>query len=60
MSSADTITPIATVRKWIRKRVRGEVQFKEWPENYHEIHNDMNKEEILDFAVHWIEEKLKL
>jgi alpha-beta hydrolase superfamily lysophospholipase len=57
---ADTITPIAAVRKWTRERVNGDVQLKEWPENYHEIHNDINKEEILDFAVHWIEEKLKL
>jgi alpha-beta hydrolase superfamily lysophospholipase len=58
--AADTITPIAAVRKWIRKRVRGEVQFKEWPENYHELHNDINKEEVLTFAVRWIEEKLKI
>jgi alpha-beta hydrolase superfamily lysophospholipase len=58
--AADIITPIGGIRKWIRERVRGEVQFKEWPENYHEIHNDINKEEILDFAVHWIEEKLKI
>jgi alpha-beta hydrolase superfamily lysophospholipase len=58
--SADSITPIAGVRKWIQKRVKGDVQFKEWPGNYHELHNDINKEEILTFIIHWIEEKLKI
>jgi alpha-beta hydrolase superfamily lysophospholipase len=57
---ADTITPIEGIRKWMGKRVKGDVQFKEWPENFHELHNDLNKEEILTFAVHWIEEKLKI
>jgi alpha-beta hydrolase superfamily lysophospholipase len=58
--AADSITSIDAVRKWIQKRVKGEVQFKEWPANYHELHNDINKEEVLTFAVRWIEEKLKI
>ena len=57
---ADQITPIAGIRKWTRDRVRGDVQLKEWPENYHELHNDMNKEEILTFVIHWLEEKLRI
>jgi len=56
----DSTTPIDGIRKWTRKRVRGDVQFKEWPGNFHELHNDINKEEILTFAVYWIEEKLKI
>ena len=57
---ADIVTPIDGIRKWIRKGVRGEVQFEEWPENYHELHNDLNKVEILDFIVNWIEAKLNI
>jgi alpha-beta hydrolase superfamily lysophospholipase len=56
----DSTTPIQWVRKWMRKKVRGNVQYKEWPGNFHELHNDMNKEEILTFAVRWIEEKLNI
>jgi alpha-beta hydrolase superfamily lysophospholipase len=57
---ADMITPIDGIRKWVRKGLKGDVQFKEWPENYHELHNDINKEEILDFAVRWMGAKLKI
>lgn len=44
--TADNITPIQGVRKWIRKKVRGDVLFIEWPGYLHELHNDLNKEEI--------------
>jgi len=57
---ADIVTPIKGIREWVRKRVIGDVQFKEWPGNFHELHNDLNKEEILTFVVRWIEEKLKI
>jgi alpha-beta hydrolase superfamily lysophospholipase len=57
---ADTTIPIEGIRKWTRRRVEGDVQFKEWPGNSHELHNDLNKEEILTFAVRWIEEKMKI
>lgn len=58
--AADSITPIRAIRKWTQKRVRGDVQFKEWPGNFHELHNDINKEEVLTFDVRWIEEKLNI
>lgn len=58
--AADTITPIKGVRGWIRQRVRGDAQFKEWPLNHHELHNDLNKEEVLDYLVRWIKDKLKI
>jgi acylglycerol lipase len=56
----DIITPINGIRKWVQKRVKGDVKFQEWPGNFHELHNDLNKEEILTFLVRWIEEKLEI
>ena len=57
---ADRTTPIVGIRKWVRKRVQGDVQMKEWLENYHELHNDTNKDEVFTFIVHWLETKLKI
>jgi acylglycerol lipase len=56
----DAITPIKGIRRWVRKHVKGDVQFKEWPGNFHELHNDLNKEEVLNFAGLWMEEKLNI
>ena len=58
--AADTITPIKGIKEWVRQRVRGDVQFKEWPSNFHELHNDLNKEEILDHVVRWMKVKLNI
>jgi hypothetical protein len=38
--------PIREIRKWIRRKIRDNFEFKDWPENFHELHNDLNKEEI--------------
>jgi alpha-beta hydrolase superfamily lysophospholipase len=56
----DSVTPINGIRTWVQERLRGTVHFREWPGNFHELHNDLNKEEILDFAVLWIEDKLNI
>ena len=59
--TADTITPIETIRKWARERVKGDhVKFKEWPDHLHELHNDKNKDEILNHALDWIKESLNM
>jgi len=57
---ADVITPIDGIRKWAYERVEGDVEFKEWPGNFHELHNDLNRAEILTFDVLWIREKLNI
>lgn len=33
--------------------------FKEWPGMYHEIHNEIGKEEVLQYALDWLEGRLK-
>jgi acylglycerol lipase len=57
---ADIITPILGIEKWVQKRVRGDVTFKSWPEHFHELHNDLGKEEILSYVIAWIEQKLNI
>ncbi|UJR17637.1 hypothetical protein I4U23_004533 [Adineta vaga] len=57
---ADTITPINGIKKWVRKRVRGDVTFRIWPGHFHELHNDLGNEEILSHMTIWIEKKLKI
>jgi acylglycerol lipase len=58
--AADTITPIRGIQKWAQKRMRGDFTFKSWPEHFHELHNDLGKEEILSYAIAWIEQKLNI
>ncbi|UJR17289.1 hypothetical protein I4U23_004184 [Adineta vaga] len=52
----DTVTPIETIQKWAAERVKGDdVTFKDWPNHMHELHNDLNREEVLENVLHWIE-----
>ncbi len=37
------------------KRITSEVTFIEWPGNYHEIHNDVNRKEVFQTVLEWIE-----
>ncbi|MEM9823745.1 MAG: lysophospholipase [Bacteroidota bacterium] len=37
------------------QNVSGLVQHKEWPNLYHEIHNEANADEIFNFALQWME-----
>lgn len=36
----------------------GKSELKLWPGLYHEIHNEPNKGEVLEFILHWIEKQL--
>ena len=51
----DGSAPISRVRRWNRRRVRGNnATFKEWPKHMHELHNDLEKEKVLLYAAEWI------
>jgi len=57
----DKITPIEVIRKWVGERVKGEDRtFKEWPKHYHELHNDLEREEVLDYALEWIKKRFNI
>ena len=40
------------------QRISGDIQYKEWPGLYHEIHNEPEKEEVFEYMKSWIESKL--
>ena len=57
----DTITPIEIIRKWATERVKAkELEFKEWPGHYHELHNDLGREDVLNYALEWIKKNLNI
>ena len=35
-----------------------DINYKEWEKLYHELHNELNNDEIFEFVYNWIEEKL--
>lgn len=51
----DGITsPLGTVE--LSKITEGDVTLKLWKGMYHEIHNEIDKQEVLDFMLNWMEE----
>ncbi len=56
----DEVTPIAIISRWAQERVKGDVTFKAWPKHYHELHNDLGKEDVLNHALDWIKQHLKI
>jgi len=53
--AADTITPIEIIHRWASERVKGDdIEFKEWPNHLHELHNDLQRKEVLDYVFEWI------
>jgi len=40
------------------KHLKKDIEYKEWEGSYHELHNELNKDEIFDFVHNWLEQKL--
>ena len=40
------------------KKAGKNVVFKEWEGLYHELHNELEKDQIFDYVLNWIEQKL--
>lgn len=57
----DKVTPVETVRKWAQERVKSnDLTFKEWPNHVHELHNDLGKEDVLDYVLEWMKKCLNI
>ncbi len=53
----DQITsPTGTVA--LSKRLEGDLTLKIWEGMYHEIHNEKEKEKVIEFTINWIEENI--
>ncbi|CAF1671147.1 unnamed protein product [Rotaria magnacalcarata] len=51
----DTVTPFETIKKWKEERVKGDdVELKIWPDHMHELHNDVGRINVLNYALEWI------
>ena len=44
--------------KQFANRVSGPVLFKAWPDAYHELHNEPNQQEVLEFTLEWMRQQL--
>ncbi len=55
--SADELTSFSA-SKIFAETTKGPVAFKAWPDAYHEIHNELNKEEVLEYAWEWLSKAL--
>jgi len=49
----------APATKELADRLSGDVTHHEWPELYHEIHNEPEKEVVFNFILDWMEARMK-
>ena len=54
--TADEITGIRGSRTFV-KNMRGPIAFKEWEGYYHETHNDLDNEQVLEYNYQWIQQQ---
>ncbi|MDA3952750.1 MAG: lysophospholipase [Bacteroidales bacterium] len=59
--NSDKITSYKASKEFAEKakELNKEVDYKEWPGLYHELHNELQKEEIFDFILKWIEKSFE-
>ncbi len=53
--SADRLTDIHTTERFYRRVERGDAAFKTWPGGYHTLHNELNRLEVYDCMLAFIE-----
>lgn len=56
----DNVTSYKASKEFAEKAVglNKDVTYKEWPGLYHELHNELEKDEIFELVADWLEEKL--
>jgi len=52
--SADRIVDPAATKKFVKK-VKGDITFHLWAGDYHELHNEPNRDEVFKFLLQWLE-----
>ncbi len=56
--AGDKITS-AHATKEFASRLHGDVTFHEWPDLYHEIHNEKEQEQVFELTLHWMEKEMR-
>ncbi len=52
--SADRIVDPASTKKFV-KSLKGDVTFQLWTGDYHELHNEPNRDEVFKVLLHWLD-----
>lgn len=55
----DLIVNKIAVNEWFNQVPLSEKRFKEWPKYYHEIFNDVNREEVFEYTKDFVHSQLK-
>ncbi|NJN33441.1 MAG: alpha/beta hydrolase [Saprospiraceae bacterium] len=58
MHGADDKITAQPASEAFSKRVKGDVTYKKWADMYHEIHNEPDKEQVLEYALGWLDAQL--
>lgn len=56
--TADKLTSDAATKEFART-INGDVTFRLFDGSYHEIHNDLNKDELFDLMIQWLDEHVR-
>jgi alpha-beta hydrolase superfamily lysophospholipase len=57
--SDDPITSVKLTRNFVMNAGML-TTYKEWPDAYHELHNDIIGQEVFDYVLDWLDQKLKV
>lgn len=57
--SGDQITSFESSHQFAQKMHPSRITFKAWPEAFHELHNDIIKNEVITFMVEWLNQQLE-
>ena len=53
----DRLADPAAIRAWAHERHAAPVAFVEWPDLYHELFNEVERDKVLERVVRWMEER---
>jgi lysophospholipase len=56
----DKIVNKKAVREWFNYNLASEKQYKEWPKLYHEIFNEPERDDVFQYALSFVENRLKI
>ncbi len=59
-AGSDLIVDKKSVKRWFNKLDVSEMHYKEWPELYHELFNEPEREEVFRYTMEFVDSRLRL
>ncbi|MCB0628837.1 MAG: alpha/beta hydrolase [Saprospiraceae bacterium] len=56
--TGDQIVSVPAARAFA-ERLEGDITYRSWDGLYHELHNEVNRQEVLETTLHWMQSKLE-